>query len=95
MAVVHVASAPQMAAVQRALDSLMAVLVLDTSLLWWESMEALVVSSYPMAMFISPCSQSTSSDRVPRSVLGQVSDHGVEAMLATVRPINTGGGDGE
>ena len=53
---VHLASASQIVAVQRALPSLMAVLVLDTSLLWWESMEALVVSSCPMATFISPCS---------------------------------------
>ena len=84
MAAVHLASASQITAMQRALASLMVVLVWDTSLLWWESMEALVVSSHPMPMFISLCSQSTSSDRAPRSALGQVSDCEVEVTLATV-----------
>ena len=72
-----------------------AVWVLDTSLLWWESMDALIVSSCPMATFISLCNWSISSDRVPGSALGWVSDHGVEATLATVGLFDTGGGDGE
>ena len=48
-----------------------------------------------MATFISLCSQSTSSDRMPGSALGQVPDHGVEGMLATVRVFNAEGRDGE
>ena len=70
-ATVHVASASWITAVTVGLhlfDGLSglglilmqdAVLVLDTSLLQWESMEALVVSSCPVAAFISLCSQST------------------------------------
>ena len=54
MVAVHLASASQIAAMQRTLASLMAVSVLDTRLLWQESMEALVVSSCPMSSFISP-----------------------------------------
>ena len=95
MVAAHIASASQIAAAQMALASLMVVLVLDASLLCLESMEGLVVSHHPMATFISPCSQSTYSDRVPRSALRWVSDHGVEAMLAAVRLFNTGGRDGE
>ena len=77
MVAAHLACVSQIMAVQRALASLMAVLVWDTSLLWWESMEDLVVSSCPMATFISPCNQSMSSERAPRSSLEWVSDHGV------------------
>ena len=99
----HVTSASWIMALQWAFASLMAsaalasfwhraVSVLDTSLLQWESMETLVVSSCPMAMFIFLCSQSTSSDRMPGSALGWVPDHGVEGMLATVGVL---GGDGE
>ena len=58
-------------------------------------MEALVVSSCPMAMFISLCNQSNSYGRAPGSALGWVSDCGGEAMLATVRIFDTGSGDGE
>ena len=64
-------------------STLKEVLVLDTSLLWWESMEVLVVSSCPKAAFISLCCQSTSSDRAPGSVLGLVPDNGVEGVLPT------------
>ena len=54
-------------------------------------MEALVVSSCPMATFISLCSWSTSSDRVSGSALGWFSECGVEGMLATVGVCNAGG----
>ena len=76
IAAVHIASASQIAVAQWALTSLMAlavwasfwwkaVSVSDTCFLQWASMDALVVSSCPMALFISPCSQSTLSERVP------------------------------
>ena len=82
MAAVHITSASQIMAVQWAITSLIAsvvlasfwcmvVPILDTSLLWWESMVALVVSSHPMATFISLCSWSTSSGKAPGSALGE------------------------
>ena len=91
----HIASASQILAVQWAFTSSMAsaalasfwcrvVSVWDTNLLWQESMEALVVSSHPMATLISLCSQSTSSDRMPASALRWVLDCGVEGELAAV-----------
>ena len=82
---VHTASASQVTSAQWALATLMAsavmalfwwrvVSVSDTSLLQWASIEALVVNSHPMAVFISPCSQSTSSDKAPDLAPRWVSD---------------------
>ena len=73
---VYVASVSHITIVQWALTSLMASAVWalfwwkavsesDTCFLQWASMDALVVSSHPVALFISPCSWSTFSERAP------------------------------
>ena len=46
-------------------------------------MDALVISSCPMALFISPCSQSTSSEMVPVSAPDRVLDGRAVGALAT------------
>ena len=47
------------------------------------SMDALVVSSHPMALFILCCSESTSLERAPDFVPGWVPDWGVAGTLIT------------
>ena len=61
----------------------MAVSVSDTCPVWWGSMDVLVVSSHPMALFISLCSQSTLLEVVPMSVPVGVLDGGAVGTLAT------------
>ena len=58
-------------------------------------MDALVVSSHPMALFICPCSRSTSLERVSMSVLVGVSDCGVVGMLTTLGVSDTRVREGE
>ena len=59
-----------------------AVSMSNTCFLWQASMDALVESSLPMALFISPCSQSTLSERVPESIPRWVLDCGAVGILA-------------
>ena len=82
------------AVVQQAFGSLMASVawasflqkatsVSETCFLQRASIDALVISSCPMALFISPCSQSTSSERAPVSAPEGVLDGRVVGVLAT------------
>ena len=95
IAAVHVASVSQIMVVQQALVSLMAlavwtsfwwkvVLKSNTCLLPWASMDALVVSRCPIALFISSCSWSTSLERVFQSVPGWVPGCEAAGMLVTL-----------
>ena len=106
IAAVHIPSTSQIAVVQWALASLMALavwasfwwkvaLVSDTCFLWWASMDALFVSSHLMALFISPCSQSTSLERAFKSGPGWVLDGGAVGTLATLGVSDARVGEGE
>ena len=89
---VHIVSASQIMVTQWAFTSLIALAVWphfdgkqsqksNTCFLWQASMDALVISRCPMALFISSCSWSTSLERALRSVPGQVPGCGAAGTL--------------
>ena len=94
IAAAHMATASQITVMQQALTSLMALAVWasfwqkavsksNICFLWQASMAALVVSRCLIALFISSCSWSTSSEKVLWSIPGLVAGYRAAGTLVT------------